>query len=235
MRDVLRLMQTALFPKRCGICGEVIEFDSDLCENCIDLPVIEPPFCPKCGCKKSECICKKRQKIREYKAVIAPFYYENQIQQGILNFKMHSMPFLAESYGKMLADTVKKYYTLIDFDCVTYVPMRKSDEIKREFNQSKLLAEVVARECKIPLHDLTVKKRKTKVQKKQSATERFVNMYDAFDLVKNVDVVGKTILLVDDVKTTGATLSSVALTLKAYGAKAVYCVTIAVVKRRSHK
>lgn len=235
MKNVLKLMQTALFPKRCGICGEVVEFDKNLCENCVDLPVINPPFCPKCGCNKSECICKKRQKIREYKAVIAPFYYKNQIQQGILNFKMHSMPFLAESYGKILADTVKKYYTLIYFDCVTYVPMRKSDEIKREFNQSKLLAKVVSEECDIPFSDLVIKKRKTKIQKRQSVTERFVNMYDAFDLAKNVDVAGKTILLVDDVKTTGATLSSVALTLKAYGAKAVYCVTIAVVKRKSHK
>lgn len=235
MKNVLAKLLVALFPKRCGICGEVVAFDKELCENCVELPVINPLFCPKCGCSKHECICKKHQRTFEYKAVIAPFYYEGQIQQGILNFKMHSMPFLAESYGQILADTVKKYYTLIDFDCVTYVPMRKSDEIKREFNQSKLLAEVVARECKMPLMDLTVKKRKTKVQKRQSASERFVNMYDAFDLAKNVDVAGKTVLLVDDVKTTGATLSSVALILKAYGAKAVYCVTIAVVKRKSDK
>ena len=45
MKNVLKLMQTALFPKRCGICGEVVEFDKDLCENCVDLPVINPPFC----------------------------------------------------------------------------------------------------------------------------------------------------------------------------------------------
>lgn len=230
MKNVFEKLQTALFPKRCGICGEVIEFDKEICENCADLPTIDPPFCNKCGCNRSECICRKRQKIREYKAVIAPFYYENQIKQGILNFKMHSMPFMAKSYGKILADTVKKYYTLINFDCVTFVPMRKSDEIKREYNQSKLLAKVVADECNIPFADLLFKKRKTKMQKRQSANERFVNMYDAFDIVDGADVVGKTILLVDDVKTTGATLSSVALTLKAYGAKAVYCITIAVVK-----
>lgn len=230
MKNLIRKMLTVLFPKRCRICGEVIAFDSEVCDNCVSLPEIQLPICLKCGCSKSECICKKHNRSFEYKAVIAPFYYEKQIQQGILNFKMHAMPFLADGYGKFIADIVKKYYEQIDFDFVTYVPMRKSDEINREFNQSKLLAQVVSGECDIILSDLLVKKRKTKKQKRQSAKERFVNMYDVFDIAKGADVTDKTILLIDDVKTTGATLSSASLILKAYGAKAVYCAVIAIVK-----
>ena len=68
------------------------------------------------------------------------------------------------------------------------------------------------------------------MQKRQRAENRYVNMYNAFDLAENADVADKTILLIDDVKTTGATLSSAALTLKAYGAKAVYCAVFAIVK-----
>ncbi len=230
MKNTFKRMLTALFPRRCRICGEVVEFDRDVCDNCIDLPEILPPLCLKCGHTKSDCICKKHKRNIEYKAVIAPFYYEGRIQQGILNFKMHSMPFLADGYGILIADTVKKYYLHIEFDCITYIPMRRNDERNREFNQAKLLAEVVSRECDIPFADLLVKSVKTKKQKMQSANERFVNMYGAFDIVKNADVTGKTILLIDDVKTTGATLSSAALVLKAHGAKAVYCAAIAVVK-----
>ncbi len=230
MRNILKKMFTAVFPKRCSICGEVIEFDNEICDDCRKLPEISPPICLKCGCNKAECICKKHKRNIEYKAVIAPFYYENQIQKGILNFKMHSMPFLAQSFGDLIADAVKEYYELIDFDYVTYIPMHRSDEIKREFNQSRLLAEVVSEKCSIPFADLLIKKRKTKKQKRQSANKRFVNMYGAFELSKGADVSDKTILLIDDVKTTGATLSSASLILKAYGAKSVYCAVIAIVK-----
>lgn len=230
MKNILKRMMLAVFPKRCRICGEVIEFDCEICDNCVELPEIKPPICLKCGCTKNECVCKKHKRNVEYKAVIAPFYYENQIQKGILNFKMHGMPFLAKSFGNYISDTVSKYYELISFDAITYVPMCKSDERNREFNQARLLAEVVSEKCNIPLSALLVKKRKTKKQKRQAANERFINMYGAFDLADNADVAGKIILLVDDVKTTGATLSSAALTLKAYGAKAVYCAAAAIVK-----
>ena len=108
--------------------------------------------------------------------------------------------------------------------------MRKYDEKYRGFNQSKLLAEKVADICSLKCEDLLIKKRKTKMQKRQSAKNRYVNMYNAFDLAENAEIKDKTILIIDDVKTTGATLSSASLTLKAYGAKEVYCAVLAIVK-----
>lgn len=230
MKDMFKMLLTAVFPKRCSICGEIIEFDKNICSECTELPEVELPVCLKCGCSKAECVCSRHKRSVEYKAVIAPFYYEKQIQKGILNFKMHSMPFLAEGYGKYISNAVNEYYSLIDFDYVTYIPMLKGDERRREYNQSKLLADIVSEECELPLASLLFKKRKTKNQKRQSAKDRFINMYNAFDLVAGADVKGKTILLIDDVKTTGATLSSAALTLKAYGAANVYCAVLAIVK-----
>ncbi|MDE5995745.1 MAG: ComF family protein, partial [Eubacterium sp.] len=166
----------------------------------------------------------------EYKAVIAPFYYEGSVSRAILNMKMNEMPKLIHFQGKCVAEAVKKHYEEIDFDFVTFVPMRKSDKAKRGYNQAELLAEIVSKECNIPLKDVLVKKRKTKMQKRQKAKERFANMYNAFDVYENADVLNKRILLIDDVKTTGATLTSIALTLKAYGAASVYCAAIAIVK-----
>lgn len=230
IKSVFNKIKIALFPKRCDICGKVVEFDTALCSDCASLKHIEAPLCLKCGCSKKDCICSKSKRSPEYKAVIAPFYYEKTIADGVLNFKMNEMPMLAARQGAEIAACVKSFYELIDFDFVTYVPMLKYDEKYRGFNQSELLAAVVSEACGIPIADALYKKRKTKMQKRQSAKDRFINMYNVFGIHDGMDLSGKTVLLIDDVKTTGATLSSAALTLKAYGAKAVYCAVFAIVK-----
>ena len=228
--ESIYVLKKALFPNRCAICGDIIEFDRELCDECLSAKKIESPVCLKCGCEKTDCICKKNTHKPEYKAIVAPYYYQDSISRGILNCKMNDLPSLTEAQGREIANTVKSLYELIDFDCVTYIPMRKYDEKFRGFNQSKLLAEKVADICSLKCEDLLIKKRKTKMQKRQSAKNRYVNMYNAFDLAENAEIKDKTILIIDDVKTTGATLSSASLTLKAYGAKEVYCAVLAIVK-----
>ncbi|MDE6752076.1 MAG: hypothetical protein K2J59_04800 [Eubacterium sp.] len=230
IKELFKKLKIVLFTKRCDMCGEVVCFDQNFCEECCSLSEIAEPLCSKCGCSKQECKCKKHQKEVEYKAVVAPFYYEGSVTRAILNMKMNEMPKLVDYQGKCVADAVKKYYDAVEFDFVTFVPMRREDKAARGYNQAELLADVVSKECNIPLKDILIKKRKTKVQKRQKASERFANMYNAFDLKKDADVIGRTILLIDDVKTTGATLTSIALTLKAYGAKSVYCAVVAIVK-----
>lgn len=233
IKDLFSALSVMLFPKRCALCGEVVEIDEELCPDCKSIKRIPAPLCLKCGCEKSECVCKKSKHSPEYKAVVAPYYYEHGscVSKGVLNLKMHDMPRLATAQGDEITKAVSDFYELVHFDCVTFVPMSFYDEMQREFNQAKLLAERVGQNLGIPVKITLRKKHKTKMQKSQSAADRFVNMYNAFDLADNADVHGKTVLLIDDVKTTGATLSSAALTLKAYGAKAVYCAVYGIVKK----
>lgn len=228
--DLLYVLKRALYPNRCRICGNIIEFDREFCDDCLRAQKIESPVCLKCGCEKSDCVCKKNRHKPEYKAVVAPYYYQNSISRGILNCKMNDLPSLTKAQGDKIAETVKSFYELVDFDCVTYIPMRKYDKRYRGFNQSELLAKEVAEICGLKCEALLIKKRRTKLQKRQNAKNRYVNMYNAFHLSENADVDGKTLLLIDDVKTSGATLSSASMTLKAYGAKEVYCAVFAVVK-----
>lgn len=230
IKEALEKIKLAFFPKRCEICGSVICLDEVRCEACESLKYIEEPVCLKCGHSKDACVCKRQKRETEYKAVIAPYYYGGSVANGILNLKMNEMPKLSQAHGREIAGAIKKYYGDIAFDFVTFVPMYKSDESARGFNQARLLAEVVSKECEIPLRDMLIKKRKTKMQKRQGATDRFVNMYGVFELKEDEDVSGANILLIDDVKTSGSTLTSVSLTLKAYGAKSVYCAVTAIVK-----
>ena len=230
INEALEKIKLAFFPKRCEICGSVICLDGVRCEDCESLQHIEEPLCLKCGCSKDNCVCKEQSRETEYKAVIAPFYYGGSVANGILNLKMNEMPKLARAHGREIANAVKKYYGDLSFVFVTFIPMYKSDEAARGFNQARLLAEIVSEECSIPLRDVLIKKHKTKMQKRQAATDRFINMYGVFELKENENVNEANVLLIDDVKTTGSTLTSVALTLKAYGAKSVYCAVTAIVK-----
>ena len=233
IKEALSKLLVALFPKRCALCGDIIEYNQYLCDECEALEFIKAPFCLKCGCEKRDCICKKSKRSPEYNGVTAPYYYGGSVAHGVLNLKMYNSPELSVEQGKRISFAVKENFSDISFDSVTYIPMLKADEAKRGFNQAKLLADCVSQGCDIPLEDLLIKKRKTKMQKRQSAKDRFINMYGVFDLAENADVKDKIILLVDDVKTTGSTLSSAALTLKAYGAKRVYCAVYAIVNKEA--
>jgi len=216
-----------LYPNRCEFCGEVIELKDTVCGKCRYLPVIEPPFCKYCGVNKEACKCDK--KTNEYKAVIAPYYYKNNVQNAIYSFKFRNMPFLSERMGADIAKCVKKYYNQIDFDAVCFVPLYPSSDAERGYNQAQLLAQKAAEEIEVELRPLLKKTIKNKVQHKQTAKQRKANVFGVYDLTDKEWVKDKTILLIDDVKTTGCTLNECSKMLKIYGAKEVYCAVLAIV------
>lgn len=218
-----------IYPRRCKLCGEVIEPDKKLCSDCKKAPRPEGELCHKCGLTKENCKCDENSFRCEYTAFAAPFYFENSIAKGIVRFKNFDYTELAQSYAAEMAECIKDNFGDAEFDCVTYIPLQKSRERKRGYNQAQLLAKELAKRLDLPLEDLLIKTRRTKTQRTSSAKERRVNLHGAFDLALGKEADGKCILLVDDIKTTGSTLNECALTLRAYGADSVYACAVAVV------
>lgn len=233
--SIIKFLSKLVFTNRCEICAEVIEFNDTLCEECRELPIIKPPYCEYCGYSKENCICKRKK--NEYKMVAAPFYYENSIVRAIHNFKNREMPFLAKSLSQKMYEVVSQSYGDIHFDYITYVPFRTLHRIKRGYNQSQLLADELSKKMDVPCVCLLKKVRYTGVQHKKTSEQRKADIFGAFDVCdkyKN-QLDGKIILLVDDVKTTGATLNECAKMLKIYSAKAVYCSVAAITKMDKDK
>lgn len=111
---------------------------------------------------------------------------------------------------------------------ISWVPLSKLRQHKRGYNQAKLLAEGIAKSVDLPLAPCLVKTRNNPAQSKtKSAAERSRNVVGVYRLKDKVDVKGKNILLIDDVVTTGSTLSECARILRKAGANKVYCATIA--------
>jgi ComF family protein len=128
-----------------------------------------------------------------------------------------------------MIDFVHEYNLPIDFvDYIIPVPLYKSRLREREFNQARILSDYVAREFNKPvLNDLLIRKRPTRTQTELEDSERFLNVNGSFTVAKDGALKNLSILLVDDVLTTGATSSEAARSLKDAGANIVFVLTLA--------
>lgn len=231
IKETLKKFAVLFFPKRCDFCGCVVAFDEMLCSDCNNLDRIQKPICIYCGSNKEDCCCKQHKS--SYKGVVAPYYYEGIVIDAIHNFKFNEQPLLSHKMAREIAISIKNEYDSVDFDFVTCVPLSKGRENQRGYNQAYLLAEKVSREIDVPYSHLLQKVRRNTSQRKLNPTQRKVNVYGVYDILPDVDVSGKTILLIDDVKTTGATLGECAKMLKLNGAKDVFSATLAVVRKNT--
>ncbi len=231
LQKILDRALCAVFPRRCIYCGTVIVPERQICDDCeTNLPYIAAPICPLCGHAKADCTCK--QKKHKYKAICAPFYYEDAIVQAIHRLKFENKDFLSVPFASDMAACVRREYADIAFDAVTFVPFTKRQMRLREWNPSETLAKALAEQLHLPLETLLVKLYETKTQHTLERSARTGNVFGVFDAADQSHIAGKTVLLVDDIKTTGATLHECAKMLMLADAKAVYACTFAVTKHK---
>lgn len=227
-------MKDLLFPNRCIFCGALMQADKLICRECAAQDImIVGSVCKFCGLSTERCDCGKRRYF--YERRIACVYYEGNVPRGIARFKFYCHTMLGVYYGRMMAQNVRSKYKDIHFDWVLYVPMRPFDRWRRGYNCAQVLAEEISKNCGIPLLlNGLYKRRRTKPQKRMKYHERAGNVADAFSTKCADRLAGKTVLLVDDVATSGATLNECAKILKLAGAAKVYCATMAAVPPRKN-
>lgn len=217
-----------LFPRKCLACGRVIDAKLFYCDSCrAQMPFIEDTRCEYCGCGKEICTCNKKQ--HHYDGIVAPFYYEKGAKHAILKLKRY--PIYAEPLAKECTEGLKHYYGSILFDSVCAVPMGKSRLKQSGFNHSAVLGKEIARQIGAPYRELLVKVGKSAPQHELGLNFRAGNVRGMYDIIDEHFLKNKTILLVDDIKTTGATLDECALMLKLGGAAAVYVVCVGIVRK----
>ena len=221
---------------RCDICSAKRDdiLNHGVCEDCESrLPFIEPPVCPKCGkmMLADNKLCSDCEKISHafYKG-ISIFEFSAEVKRLIHRYKYKGEKQLSIPMIHWMTEALK--YCRWDFDTIVSVPLYPTRERERGFNQAGLLAKGLSGNMGVVLANKTLFRVKdTPHQARLGRQERLQNLMDAFEVRKMNDsskvFQGKTILLVDDVYTTGSTVDQCARVLLESGAKGVYVITLA--------
>ena len=221
-----------VFPRRCPVCDKiVIPYGELICPGCHDnIKYIGNLSCKKCG--KNIAIqdgeycfdCNhKTHYFDEGKAV----YDYHSVKESLYRMKYNNRKEYADFFGLETVCLLREAIMKWNPDALIPVPLHQSKLAKRGYNQAELIADVIGRRMGIPVRtDLVVRCKKTRPQKELTLQERQNNLKRAFKLVRN-DVKLKTIILIDDIFTTGSTLDSMAYELKHSGVSNVYFITLA--------
>ncbi len=223
------------FPRhvKCIFCDEELngKEHNDCCQNCLNsLPFIKT-YCERCGTPmpvEREGVCAFCN-ANNYDFVMARsiFEYTGDVVTTIHNYKYHNQKFLCEPLGEFLSDYLARWD--ISPEVVCAVPLHEAREKSRGYNQAKLLAEVVARNFNLPYVEAVKKIKDNPSQTALTIKERQANVKDVYAINKDFkkDIENKTILLIDDIYTTGATANEISKILKSAKAKAIYVLTVA--------
>ncbi len=229
-----KAVKALVFPAKCIFCGELIfESDKNTCERCAGaLPYVRDKICSMCGCEKRECTCSGS--IMYYDKLAAPFYYDDVVKSCLRKIKFHSKSRYAVPLAQYMYEIMCLRFKEERFDFITFVPMHESDLKTRGYNQSEIMAERISEITGIPVKPNLIKKiYKTDRQSEQSAVRRSGNVMGAFDVTE--DISGCSVLLIDDIRTSGATLSECGKMLYLGGAENICCLCAAVVKLRDKR
>ena len=158
------------------------------------------------------------------------FLYTSEIKKIIHNFKYEDYGYYARAMGIKMAEFFQNL-NLVYIDGIISVPIHWKRERERGFNQVDIIANEISKICKIPLiKNVLIRTKNTKPQFNLNKTKRIENINGAFDIIDKTKILGKNILLIDDIYTTGTTLKECIKILKENGAENVYYFTLASTK-----
>lgn len=233
-----------IYPMHCIICDTVLPFGNNLENNflCYDcrkkIEFIKEPYCKKCGAMISEMdemYCERclSQNFDSFEYGIGLCRYNDAVKESLHKIKYGGRKEYIDFYGKCI---VKKYYKQIynmKAECIVPIPIHKRRYIKRGYNQASVLANSISNELynyniDLPVNEeLIYRIKNTNVLNKLANDERENELIGAF-VVDNSENI-ESVVLVDDIYTTGSTISAIARQLKNNGVKRVYFISIAVV------
>ena len=214
MNKLLKL----LFPPKCMLCGSLLGDEEEICLDCRQKVLLNtaPP---------------RVEKGAFFDKAAAGLWYEGNVRKALHRLKYNEKQNYARPLARVMADACA-HKLEAQVDMITFVPTNAATLRKRGYNQAELLARELASMLGVPCVPTLEKSRETRAMHGLRPEERRANVLGAYRLCCPADALaGKQVLLVDDILTTGSTLSECARMLKTAGVRQVLCICAAAARK----
>ncbi len=213
------------FPKRCGVCNKVIDLREIYCPIC-EAKLRRLPHYVSLLWSHGNTNFRPKYAKPKFSGCLAPFLHKCGSRKLIYCYKFKNRIELADLLADEMADVYFKYYEKFSIDLMTAVPMRFGGRIKRGYDQVDVLCRRLTKRIALPYVKLLKQTGRKKPQHTiPQASLRPDNVKGIYSFVGRIDVKGKTVLLVDDIITTGSTVNECSKMLLKAGAKEVFCLS----------
>ena len=230
-----------LFPTPCSICQGPLEVGSRsvVCGACWGrVRLLLPPFCPRCGrpfaaatltySPSHRCqACRVRKPHFLLARAAALYERDESLRDILLLFKHGRRIAVGRHLGRLMAERAMALFDLSGIDTILSVPLHRSRERERGFNQAYILAKMLSRRHGVPILTGVLDRIRPTPPQTGKRRERIRNVRGAFRVQRPEKIRGRSILLIDDVYTTGATVNECAKVLMRAGARVVWVYTLA--------
>lgn len=229
----LETAASLLFPARCPVCDQVQGTGLQrICPACrLRVKYLAQPLCCQCGKKLADPeaeLCGDCRRGRHLFTAGRGLYEYEDIAPALYRFKYGGCREYARFFARELSERLGGYIRSLEPDGLVPIPMYPGKQRRRGYNQAALLARALGREMDIPVYpDLVVRNRDTRPMKELNCEERLNNLKKAFNLGRN-GVKLKTIILIDDIYTTGSTMDQVSAVLLPGVCQRIFFIALAI-------
>jgi len=203
-----------LYPPRCMLCRKF-------------LPDKRRDICLRCSKKLPALMSDSpRRDIKNIRLCIAPFSYRGELRKSLHRYKFNGLTAYGRIYAEFIAKSIDENH--ISCDIISWVPLSKKGLRKRGYDQAELIAKELAKIKGLPCERLLVKIKDTPRQSSIKGRQaRADNVSGAYRCASAEELLGKRVLLIDDIVTTGATLRECASILRGAGCNEIYAAAAA--------
>ncbi len=217
---------------KCFSCGESVPYGEGLCKSCMDKVTVynsqrKCALCNRRLISSEKILCKYCDRLSpKFDGAVALYPYKDSFSEAFLKMKFQKSYHKIKAASRLMLKQFKKINVKCDF--IVPVPTVIMNYLEREYCTAVELSYIVGKECGLKVYDNLIVKKSSIQQAKLKLEERYESVKGAFSVNKRYKktLSGKTVLLVDDVITSGATASECARILKENGAEYVYVLAL---------